>query len=240
MDRSSASEVVPTEPHEHVLHIPSPVASLKHALPALLEGVIGPFAVFYLVLLTAGFNGALIGALAWSYLALIRRAVFGQRPPATLILGSVMLTLRTVVTFATGSSILYFAQPTAGTFLVAMLFLGSAVLGRPFTQRLARDFCPLDPEMMTRPFVRTFFVRISVLWAGVLAANAGLVLWLLLTSSLRVFVVERTLITWMLTATGIALSVFWFVRSMHGQGISVRCGRWHMKAPAIVAAVVTD
>jgi hypothetical protein len=220
-----------------VLHIPSLSASLKHALPALVEGVIGPFVVFYLVLVLAGFDGALFAALGWSYLALARRLIRRQRVPSTLLLGSALLTLRTIVTFATGSSILYFAQPTAGTFIVAMLFFASAIAGRPFTQRLARDFCPLDPEMMKSPFVKTFFVRISVLWGAVLAVNAGFVMWLLFTSSLKVFVVERTLTTWVLTIGGIALSVFWFVRSMHRQGVSVRCGRWHFHAPPALVPI---
>jgi hypothetical protein len=30
-----------------VIHLPSPVASLRHALPALLEGVIAPFALVH-------------------------------------------------------------------------------------------------------------------------------------------------------------------------------------------------
>ena len=232
---ASGSHVLPA-----VLHIPSPGASLRHALPAVIEGVVGPFCVFYLVLVLAGFDGALFAALGWSYLALIRRVVSRRRIPSTLLLGSVLLTLRTIVTFATGSSLLYFAQPTAGTFIVAMLFFASAIAGRPFTQRLAHDFCPLDPEMMKRPFVRAFFVRISVLWGAVLVTNAGFVMWLLLTSSIRVFVVERALVSWVLTAAGVVLSVVWFVRSMHKEGVSVHCGRWLMHAPALVVARTGD
>jgi hypothetical protein len=208
--------------HHSVLHLPSPLASLRHSLPALLEGVVGPFVVFYIVLLVWGFKGALIGGLAWSYAAIGTRLVRRQRPSATLLLGSVLLTARTVVSFITGSALLYFAQPTAGTCLVALLFLGSALLRKPFIERLARDFCPLDPAVVARPAVRRFFIRISLLWAVVLMSNAAFVLWLLFTSSLHAFVVERTAVSWTLTLAGTALSVAWFVRTMRRDGIAVR------------------
>lgn len=184
----------------------------------------GPFAVFYLVLVIWGFKGALIGGLAWSYAAIIARLVRRERPSATLLLGSAMLTVRTAIAFVTGSALVYFAQPTAGTFAIALLFLGSALIGKPFIERLAKDYCPLDPDVVERPAVRRFFVRVSLLWAFVLLTNAGFVMWLLLTSSLHAFVVERSAVTWVLTASGIGLSVFWFVRTMRRDGISVRFG----------------
>src|SRR6185312_4460886 len=85
-----------------VVHLPSPRNSAQHALPALLEGVIVPFGLFYLVLLTWGFRGALITGLTWSLLALARRLWRGERPPATLVMGTVLLTVRTVISFITG------------------------------------------------------------------------------------------------------------------------------------------
>ncbi|MGH9087174.1 MAG: VC0807 family protein [Acidimicrobiales bacterium] len=207
-----------------VVHLPSPLASLRHALPALVEGVLAPFAVFYVILLVAGFRGALLAGLAWSYLALFHRLVRHQRPAGTVVIGCVVLTLRTAVSFATGSAFVYFAQPTLATGAVALAFLVSAALGRPLVERLARDFCPLDPEMVRRPAMRRFFLQISVLWASVLLVNTGLVLWLLLTSSVGAFVLERTATSWSLTALGILLSVTWFRRTMRRDGVRVRWG----------------
>ncbi|MGH9030140.1 MAG: hypothetical protein ACRDV4_11075, partial [Acidimicrobiales bacterium] len=56
-----------------ILHLPSPKAFVRHALPSLIEGTIGPAAIFYIVLVAAGFKGAIIAALCWSYLAFARR-----------------------------------------------------------------------------------------------------------------------------------------------------------------------
>ncbi len=207
---------------DDILRLPSLRAVVRHALPALLESTIVPGALFYLVLLLDGFHGALIAALAWSFLALGRRLVRGHKVPAVLVLSVVLVSARTVVAYVTGSAFLYFVQPTASTFLVAVLFLVTAVARRPIIEKLARDFCPLDPEMFARPFVRRFFLRLSLLWFVVLATQAGFVMWLLLASSVRTFVVERSLVSAVLTVGGIVLSTLWFVRVMRGAGLTVR------------------
>jgi len=198
---------------------------LRHALPSLIESTIGPGLLFYVVLVMAGFRGALIAALGWSVLAAARRVARRERLPAILVLSLGLLMARTAVAYATGSAFLYFVQPTASTFLVAALFLVSVVARRPLAERLAHDFCPLDPSVLVRPFVRRFFLRVSLLWGVVLATQAGFVLWLLFVSSLRAFVVERQVVSSVLTVGGIIISVLWFVRVMGRAGVSVRFSR---------------
>ena len=171
-----------------------------------------------------GFRGALIAALGWSFLALARRLHRGERISMLLLLGTLLLTLRTTVSFITGSAFLYFAQPMAGTIVIAFVLFGSALVGRPFTQRFAGDFCPMDPALLARPLVHRFFVRISVLWATVLLLNAGFVLWLLVTSSLHAFVLERAAVTYSMTACAIYVSIRQFVVMMRGDGITVQWG----------------
>ncbi len=187
--------------------------------------MVAPLVLFYLVLVAAGFRGALIAALAWSYLALGRRLRRGERVSTLLLLGTALLTVRTVVSFITGSAFLYFAQPTAATVVISLVLFGSAVIGRPFTQRFAHDFCPIDPELFARPLVRRFFIRISLMWATVLMLNAGIVLWLLVSSSLRAFVLERTAVTWSLTAVAVFFSITRFLAAMRRDGITVEWGR---------------
>lgn len=193
--------------------------------------MVAPFALFYLFLVVAGFRGALIAGLAWSYLALGRRLVRHQRPPATVVLGSVVLTARTAISFVTGSAFVYFVQPTVGTAAVALAFLATALARRPLVERLARDFCPIDPSVMARPAVRRFFLQVSVLWGGVLLANAGVVLWLLLSTSVRTFIVERTVTTWSLTTMAVVVSTLWFVRAMRQEGLRVRWGGGKVAGP---------
>jgi hypothetical protein len=201
--------------------LPHPRKVLRHALPIVLEGIIGPLILFYLLLVLTGFRGALIAALSWSYLALGRRLWKGERVSMLLFFGTILITMRTLVSFITGSSFLYFAQPTAGTVVISLALFVSAVVGRPFTQRFAHDFCPMDPAIMGRPLVHRFFVRVSVLWATVLMLNAGIVFWLLISSSLRSFVLERSAVTYGLTAIAIFFSITGFMTMMRHDGITV-------------------
>jgi uncharacterized membrane protein len=218
-----------------VLHLPSLKHIAHHALPTLVESSIGPAVLFYVMLTLVGFRGALIAALAWSYAAAGRRIVCRQRIPALLALGLGLLTARSIIAFFTKSAFLYFAQPTAGTIFVALLFFGTAIAGRPLVERLAHDFCPFDEELTSQPVVRQFFLRVSYLWAVVLLVNSGFVLWLLIASSLHAFVIERTLVTWVLMGGGIVVSTVWFVRTMRNGGITVKFGAAH--TPEVAVAV---
>jgi hypothetical protein len=207
-----------------IVHMPAPRAALRHAVPVVFEGLLAPVALFYLVLICAGFRAALVAALCWSYSATARRLVRGERVSTVLALDVVLLSVRTAVAFITGSAFLYFAQPLVGTVIIALVLIVSAVIRRPFTQRFADDFCPLDPQLVAKPRVRQFFIRISLMWATILLVNSGVVAWLLVSSSVRAFVLERTAITWTLTAVAIFWSIYGFTMTMRHDGYTVRWG----------------
>jgi len=207
-----------------VLQLPHPLRVLRHALPVILESVVAPVVAYYCVLLIAGFRGALLGALAWSYFLIGRRAWRHERISTLLLLGTALLTLRTAISFATGSAFVYFIQPTASAFLASLLLVASALAGRPFTQRFTHDFCPLTPELLARPSVHRFFVRVSFLWAVAMFLNGAVVLTLLFTVSTRSFPLERLGATSSLTAGAIFLSITWFARAMRRDGVFVRFG----------------
>lgn len=205
-----------------MIHMSAPRAAFGHAIPIVVEGLIAPVAIFYLILVLVGFRGALLAALIWSYAAACRRLLRGERVSTMLLLGAFLLTLLTVISFVTGSSFLYFAQPLVGTVIIALFLVYSAIVRRPFTQRFANDFCPLDPKLSAQPRVQQFFIRISIMWASVLLVNTGLVAWLLVSSSLRAFVLERTAITDLLTAGAIFCSIYGFSATMRRDGRMVR------------------
>ncbi|HVB05222.1 MAG TPA: VC0807 family protein [Acidimicrobiales bacterium] len=204
--------------------MPDPRTAVRHAIPVVAEGVLAPLACFYLALLFAGLRGAIVAALVWSYAAAARRLIRGDRVSTVLVLDVLLLTVRTAVSFATGSSFLYFAQPLIGTVLIACVLVYTALVGRPLVQRFAEDFCPLDRELLEHPRVRQYFFRISLMWAGVLLVNSGIVAWLLVSSSLRAFVLERTATSWTLTAGAIFCSIYGFSATMRRDGCTVRWG----------------
>lgn len=184
----------------------------KQGLPAIVEGTIAPLAIFYAAMWAIGMWGALIAALSWSYLAIIRRIVRNEPIPGLVLLSAVALTFRTGLAMATGSVFIYFLQPSLGTALLGFAFLASMSTKQPLVQRLARDFLPFSPDFFTNPFVRRFFMRISLLWAMVMLANAAVTTWMLFQLPVSLFVVTKTAASVILTGLAIAYSVVWFRR----------------------------
>ena len=201
-------------PHLLILRRASLIRLARHALPHVLEGSVLPVALFYGGLKLLGLHGALGAALAWAYAALGWRLARRQRVPGLLLLSVAGLTARTAVALATGSVLVYFLQPALGTVLAALAFLISVPLRRPLAQRLATDFLPLPERLLTHPLVHRFFLRISLLWALVLLANAGVGLWLLVSQPLATFLWARTSASLALTALGVALSTASFTRCL--------------------------
>ncbi|MFP3900776.1 MAG: VC0807 family protein [Acidimicrobiia bacterium] len=208
--------------HHPPLEIPRLRALARHALPNLVEGSLVPLAAFYGALWLVGLWGGFVASLLWSYTAIARRLLTGRPVPGLLVLGALGLTARTAVAAASGSAFVYFLQPTLTTTLIAGAFLVSVPAGRPLAERLARDFCPLPPAFLRRPPVRRFFARITVLWALVQLTNAGSSIALLVTQPVATYVVTKAVLSYALTGGAIVLSTYYFKRSMHRHGISVR------------------
>jgi hypothetical protein len=213
--------------------IPRLRAMARHALPGIMEATVVPLVLFYVAMWSLGVWGALAASVGWSYLAIAARLVGRRRIPGILVLGSVAMTARALVAAVSGSVFVYFLQPSLGTILVAGAFLASVPVGAPLAGRLAADFCPLPLEMTDHPRVRVFFARVSLLWGFVYLTNAALTLWLLFNESLGTFLILKTVGSSALTATAIAVSTTWFIRSMRANGIQVvRTPRATRVAPA--------
>ncbi|MFA5882951.1 MAG: VC0807 family protein [Acidimicrobiia bacterium] len=194
------------------LELPPLRVLARHALPRVIEGAVIPTLLFVTLLHFGGQAWAIGGALVWSGLVIGTRLAFGRRVPTIVFLGLGALGLRTTLALAAHSSFVYFLQPTVGTATVGIVFLASALAGKPVVLRLARDFCPLPDDVMAHGHLRRFFLGISVLWGVVQLLNAGITLWLLLSQSLGTFVVVRTTMANTLTVAAIAISVLWFRR----------------------------
>ena len=200
----------------HTFETPRLRSLAKQGMPAIIEGTVIPLAVFYAALWTIGMWGALFSALSWSYFAIARRIVRKERIPGLVVLSALALTFRTALAMATGSVFVYFLQPSLGTALLGFAFLVSMSTGQPLVQRLARDFLPVSPEFFTNPFVRQFFMRISLLWAVAMLANAGVSIWMLLELPVSIFVVAKTGASVVMTGVAIVYSTIWFRRLFTG------------------------
>jgi hypothetical protein len=191
----------------------------RHALPNLVECTLIPTLIFSFGLRLIGFVPASIAALAWAYAMLARRLIGRERIPGLLLLTTLGLSVRTAVAVASGSAFIYFLQPITATAIVGLTFLVTSVTRNPLVDRLAKDFCPLDPETAARPGVRRLFRRLTVLWAGVNLVNASVTCWLLFTQPVAVFVAIKPLTALVVTWTGVVATVAWALHVARAEGL---------------------
>lgn len=193
----------------------------RQAVPHVLEGTLIPLALFYAGFHLFGFTVAIIVTLSWAYLAVATRVLRRRPVPGVLLISALMLTARSAMGLLSGSAFLYFIQPAIGGALLAAAFGFSVLVRRPLAERLARDLVPLPDHVLRAPWIGGFFVRITLFWAGVFAANAALSVWLLTTSSVGAFVIGRTAASAGLTIVAIAASTLAFVRTARANDLAV-------------------
>jgi hypothetical protein len=202
--------------------MPNLRALARHALPNVLEGVLLPVGIFYLFLWLTGTWGGIASSLAWSWLVIGYRLATRQRVPGLLVVGAMAMTARTGLALATNSVFIYFLQPTLGTVLMAAAFLVSVPAGRPLAARLAEDFVPMPGWLVGHPAIRRFFVRITVLWAGIQLANAAVAFWLLVSQPVGVYLAAKTVSTTVAWGAGIVISTIWFFRLLNRHNLQAR------------------
>jgi intracellular septation protein A len=207
-----------------LIHLPPLGSLLRHAGRPLLESTLIPLALFWILFTHAGFDAGIIGALCWSALAIGRRMVLRQKVPAVLWLTTTLLVVRTVVGLWTGSAFLYFLQPTVQNFVFAGLLLVTLGLERPLLAKLADDFCAFPDALTQHPKMKSFFKKVSLLWAAVFLVNGVTTLAVLATQTVGNFLMVSTAGSYSLVAVGIVLSLWWFQRSLKGEGIGLRLG----------------
>ncbi len=216
----------PTRPpltrHQAEHHFVVPAGDLvRRAVPTLVEVALVPAVVFYLVLTNFGLEGAMMGALSWFGLALVRRAVAERRLSAILCVAALPMAFRAATSLATHSAFAYFGQSMAAAAGLGGLFLLSAVLGRPIIQRLATDFCPLPPALLGLAPVRRLMVGLSYIWGVVLVVEAAGVAVAFLSLPLPTFAAANAGLYWGPTLLAAVGSGVWFVRSARRHGIRV-------------------
>lgn len=196
------------------VRIPSFVQLARRAAPQIIEGVLIPLGLFLIAMRFLGIWPAIVVGLGWEAAAISLRLLTGRRVSGIMIVGALMLTTRSALSLATGSTFVYFAQPILGAALVASAFLLSVVAGQPLARKFATDYCFIPDHVQDDERVHAFMVRCSIMWAAVGFANTGITLWLLLSQSTTTFILAKTLLSWVLFLGPVAMSVIWFRRSM--------------------------
>jgi hypothetical protein len=200
-----------------LLKWPILVAVARRGLPRILEATVIPAILFFIVVSTIGAGAAMITVLLWGFGAILRRVLMHEAIPMLLLLATLGLTIKTAVGLLSGSTFTYFLQPIATTLVLAVVFLGSVVIGRPVIARLAHDFCPLGPDVASRPRVIRLFTGLTVLWAGVHILSAAATFGMLVSLPVPAFVAVKTLSSFGLSAAAIVITVAWALRTVRDE-----------------------
>ena len=137
-------------------------------------------------------------------------ATSGASAPFIGLFGTVVgiLVARTAIALACSSVWLYLLQPVAASVLMSVVFVGSALIGRPVTQRLAEDFVRLPERLLADRRMRRVFVEVALIWGVSRAIDAAIGL-----DSLHwgagVGVLARGVLSTGLTALSIGACVYW-------------------------------
>lgn len=205
----------------------------RRLLPFLIEATVIPTILFYVFLASLGLFWAFIASAGWSFACVFHRLARGQTVPGLLVLATLGISIRTGIYVWSSNPFIYFLQPVLRTLLTAGVFALSVLVGRPLIARFAHDFCALDAEIRVRPGVTRLFRRLTYQWAFVNLALAVVSLSLLWTVSTAVFVGATTVATWVITTTGVCVTVSMAVSTAKREGLTTAVaanGRLHAYA----------
>lgn len=136
----------------------------RRALPHLVEGLIGPSAAFLIGHQFFGLVGAIGFAFVWAATCMILRVARGARVSGLLLIAMITLVLRTVAGLVGHSSQAYFIGPDIATAGMGLVFVISALAGRPLIGRVLADLIPPEWFDPTGPEAERLCRLASVVW----------------------------------------------------------------------------
>lgn len=209
---------------EHVIELGDLRPTLLRGLRLLLETAIVPTLLLYGCMVTVGAFPGLVAVLAWCVVTVAVRMATVRRVPGTLLLVITLLMARTGIALALSSVYVFLLQPIAGSMLMAILFIGSAVVGRPITMRLAQDFVHLPERLIGDERVRRMFVQVSLLWGLSRLLDAAMSLGVL-HFGITAGVFSRGVFSGVLTALSIGVCAYFGWTRLHRiEGVTLRFG----------------
>ena len=135
------------------------------------------------------------------------------------MLATIGLSVRTLIGLVSGSTFAYFIQPIATTVVLAVVFAGSVLIGRPVIGRFASDFCELAPEITDRPRVVRLFRGLTWLWAGVHIVTSAATFGMLISLPTATYVLLKTAACLGITVSAIVLTVTCSIRTARTENL---------------------
>jgi hypothetical protein len=200
-----------------------PRREILRALRMLAETVVIPSLLLGVLLHFVGLVPGLVAVIGWCALVIAARYLLRHDLPGTLLLCTGMLCGRACVALVTSSAVVYLLQPVLGSVLMAITFLGSAVIGRPITVRLARDFVRLPAELFARRGVHRVFTQVALLWGLSRLLDAGMSIGFL-HWGVEAGLLSRGMLSGLLTTLTVLVCASHGWRKLTRMGITLRIG----------------
>jgi uncharacterized membrane protein len=201
---------------------PGPIA--RRGAWLLLETVLIPMALLYVTLRMWGPMVGLSTVLAWRLGFTVGRVAIGHRVPATVVLTTSIFCVRTIVSLSFASVALYLWQPVIMSAGLGLVFIGTALAGRPVTEKLARDVVTLPSLLRHDPRVQRIFKEVAVLLGLVQVGCAALGAWTL-QGRIETVVIVHGCLGVLTVLASVAVSVGWVLwRSRALSDIRIRFG----------------
>lgn len=207
-------------PGDHlVIHLRGVGATVGRTLRMFVEGVMIPGTIFAIVLTQQGLLTAVLCALGWYYTLFALRWLLTGSVPGTLQLCAAMFHGRAAIALIFSSAAIYLLQPIAMSLLMAVLFLSSALAGRPLTERIARDFVQVPEHILARAAVRRMFSQVAMLWAVSRIVDAAVTTYMY-SESTNAGMISRSTFTPALSALSIAGCIAFGMRALRRDGVA--------------------
>jgi hypothetical protein len=174
MPAKPCSALVATNNPECVIELGKLRPTLLRAARMFVETVLVPTVLLFVFLHTLGLVAGLSAVLGWCALTVSVRWMSGRHLPGTLLVCVGSLCARAAIALVLSSALVYLIQPMIGSVLMAVLFVGSALVGRPITMRLAHDFVALPGHLLQHQGMRRMFTQVALLWGAGRLIDAGM------------------------------------------------------------------
>jgi hypothetical protein len=182
------------------------VGHLRRLAPQIVCVGVVPALLSTICMRTAGLTATAVTMLAWTVTASWWHRQRHGVVPGLFVLKLAGDVIKVAVALVTGSTTVYFLQPSATTMAIALTCVGSVLVGRPLGARVARDFLP--PTALEGRTDSATFDRITLWWAASRALSAMAGAFVFTRVPLETFLVVRPFVGWSCTGIG-AAGVAW-------------------------------
>ena len=148
--------------------LPAPIAVgavVRRAGPRLVRDGFGPLAIFFTGWKLIGLSAGIVMAVAFGLAIFVHERRAG-RPAAVVRLALLLVAIRAIVGFSSGSARVYLAQEIGIDALLGAAVLASLRTRRPFASWFAEDVYPFPDEMRESETFTSAMRRVTLVWGA--------------------------------------------------------------------------